>query len=226
MPAPPAHPAPRPKQRRVDPTLPPWVFLDFDGVLHPNQARVEGWFCHVDALMDVLDEHPLAETIVCSSWRLHHTLQALQALVPPRLAVRIRGVTGEALPGRWQRHAEIHAFIEQAKGLGAGPRPWCALDDCTWEFPPGCAELLPCDGARGLQAGPLAELRQWLVHLQSCREACLLPARPVPMDLLHRAQPLLDAARVPHVALLQRHLRIGHAEARALLGAYLRQSAA
>lgn len=207
--------------RRFDPTLPPLVFLDFDGVLHPNQATPEQRFQHVDALMDLLDEHPEAELVVSSSWRFHFSWEELQAEVPHRLAARLTAATGQALPGRIQRHAEVSAFVRRLEAEGQGARPWCALDDCSWEFPPDCDELIACDGARGIQEPELCRLQGWLSQLGSCRKARQVEGPPVSSEMLSCAFEVLDAAHVPNVAMLQRTLRVGFTEAMHLLGAYL-----
>lgn len=217
----PLHDAAR-RTRRFDPTLPPLVFLDFDGVLHANQATPDQRFEHVDVLMDLLDEHPEAELVVSSSWRFHFSWDELRAAVPRRLAARLVTATGAALPGRYQRNAEIERFLRRLEVDGQGWRPWCALDDCAWEFPSNCAELIACDGARGIQKLELCRLQDWLSQLVSCRTAWQLEQVPIPPELLNRAITALNEAHIPNVALLQRTFRIGHTEALSLLRAYLR----
>ncbi|MFG6468408.1 HAD domain-containing protein [Roseateles sp. BYS87W] len=216
----PLHGAAR-RTRRFDPTLPPLVFLDFDGVLHPNQTTPDQRFEHVDVLMDLLDEHPEAELVVSSSWRFHFGWDDLLAEVPSRLAKRLVTATGPALPGRFQRHAEIKNFLGRLEVDGQGVRPWRALDDCAWEFPSNCTELIACDGARGVQEGELYELQEWLSQLSSCRLAIDTGGAPASPELARRAVEVLDAADIPNVALLQRTFRLSYSEALHMLGAYL-----
>lgn len=206
---------------RPDPTLAPLLFLDFDGVLHPNGTVLSGLFARADALMCVLDEHPELEVVVSSSWRFHHGWDELLGILPNRLAGRVTASTGVELPGKCQRHREIDAFVKLQATTNPGNRPWRALDDASWEFPPGCTELIPCDGALGLQHEQMEELSQWLGQLDSCRTAVSMQ-RPINRpELVESANRLLANAATPSVALLQRALRIGHNEAIALLGNYL-----
>lgn len=209
------------RTRRFDPTLPPLVFLDFDGVLHPNQATPEQRFEHVGVLMDILDKHPEAELVVSSSWRHHFSWDVLRVEIPHRLAARLTKATGAAMPGKFQRHAEVSHLVQCLEADGQGARPWCALDDCAWEFPPDCEELIACDGARGIQERELHQLQGWLSQLDSCRKAWQMEAAPIASDILGRAFEILDAAYVPNVALLQRRFRLGLADALHLLRAYL-----
>lgn len=206
---------------RTDLTLAPLLFLDFDGVLHPNGAAPPCLFARTDALMRVLDEHPELEVIVSSSWRFHHGWDDLLETLPGPLAARVTACTGAAQPGKFQRHREISSFVRLQAASRAGGRPWRALDDITWEFPPGCAELIPCDGALGLQEEQLEALCVWLAQLSSCRTA-VSSQHPINRpELIEAANRLLAAVADPSVTLLQRAFRIGYNEALALLRNFL-----
>jgi len=207
---------------RTDPTLAPLLFLDFDGVLHPNGASCQSLFSRTSALTEVLDEHPELDVVISSSWRFHHAWEDLLALLPEALADRVSACTGAADPGKYQRYREVTSFARRHSGNGARFRPWRAIDDAQWEFPPGCSELIACDGALGVQVEQMEALRLWLDQLRSCRTAVstLHPInRP---DLVEVANRLLADASTPSVALLQRAFRIGQTEAIALLSNYLR----
>ena len=50
------------------------LFLDFDGVLHPNFSREKEYFNRIDLLLEALVGNTSGlEIIVSSSWRLHFT---------------------------------------------------------------------------------------------------------------------------------------------------------
>lgn len=135
----------------------PILFLDFDGVLHPTSARPAERFSRAHLLSSSLAEHN-CDVVVSSSWRFHHTFEALIAPLPLALRRRVTGTTGEPRFGRWPRYSEIQAFL-----LEFGPNAhWRALDDSANEFPPGCPELLSCDPNVGLAARQLNELNLWL----------------------------------------------------------------
>lgn len=206
-----------------DPTLQPLLFLDFDGVLHPNGATKPNLFSRASALTEVLNMHPELEVVVSSSWRFHHRWEDLLALLPKALADRFSACTGPAEPGKHQRYREITSFVRQQGESGASNRPWRALDDAAWEFPAQCSELIACDGSVGAQEVDLEALCLWLAQLRSCRMA-VSRSRPINrLDLVELANRLLASAPNPSVALLQSALRIGHMESIALLGNYLRQ---
>lgn len=132
------------------------LFLDFDGVLHPNLAAESGHFCRMPLLEAALRDHPV-DVVVSSSWRFHHDWAALLAHFPPTLRAQVRGRTGEAVTGPHARWQEIRAYCEQH-----AVRQWRALDDSAFEFPRDCAELILCDGAVGLQDPQVRRLRAWL----------------------------------------------------------------
>ena len=134
----------------------PTLFLDFDGVLHPNGAQVEDYFCRVDFLALTIAEFDL-DVVISSSWRFHLSFKRLLEYFPEPFRGKISGVTGEACIGRNSRWKELQEYIRVH-----GNNNWRALDDSGFEFPPECPELILCDGARGVQERDLTTLRRWL----------------------------------------------------------------
>ncbi len=136
-----------------------YLFLDFDGVLHPNHCDPNLWFQHLPVLSDCLLDAPVVcKIVISSSWRFHHDLQALIARFPVRLQSRIGGATGDAYIGKYSRFNEIQAYLNRCQS----PLTWRALDDCAWEFPNPCPELVPCDGAVGLDQSVINKITSWL----------------------------------------------------------------
>jgi hypothetical protein len=135
------------------------LFLDFDGVLHPNHCDDDQWFSNLNHFLAFLDRCPEAPRIVVSSsWRFHYTWDELLAFFPERFHVLMAGTTGPVIPGRLSRFREIQAYLDDYRGW----EDWRALDDCAWEFPDDCPQLIRCDGARGLDDRALASLAAWL----------------------------------------------------------------
>ena len=132
------------------------IYLDFDGVLHPNILQKGQAFCHMPALARALTGKSVG-IIVSSSWRLHETWEYIENLFPPPIRGCLAGRTGGAHLGRWSRWNEIteHADRHQIKD-------WVALDDAQIEFPPECLNLIHCDGAIGLQQLQIDALTEWL----------------------------------------------------------------
>jgi hypothetical protein len=136
------------------------LFLDFDGVLHPNLCARSAWFSRMPLL-----EQALAGTdvriVISSSWRFHHDYTALARRFPVSLRLLLDGTTGAAVVGRHARHQEILAWL-QRYGAGLPEARWRALDDAAFEFPAPCAQLVHCDGATGMTLAEVQRLREWL----------------------------------------------------------------
>ncbi|MGC2029246.1 MAG: HAD domain-containing protein [Steroidobacteraceae bacterium] len=136
--------------------LKPVLFLDFDGVLHPNCCAPEDCFCLLPALAATIAPFEV-DIVISSSWRHHYSLRWIKKRFPAALRKRIVGTTGESFPGTYARWREIRAF------LGQHPSPdWRALDDFDFEFPADCHELIYCDGARGCRSEQHDLLVAWL----------------------------------------------------------------
>ena len=129
------------------------IFLDFDGVLHPETYLRSGeQLCEMPRIVAVLRDFPDAHVVISSTWRVKRSLQDLQGLFPPEVAKRVIGVTPA-----WQdldhtvyshhRQAEIEAWLK------ANRSPWekfVVLDDRAWLFAPFYAPLLICDAGSGM----------------------------------------------------------------------------
>ncbi|MDM4765245.1 HAD domain-containing protein [Pelomonas sp. SE-A7] len=185
----------------------PLLFLDFDGVLHPNGAAPAVWFKQAGPLMALLHRWPTLDVVISSSWRFHHEWKDLLDLLPTALAERAQGCTGAAHTGALARHTEILNYWQEH----GGGRPWLALDDSVWEFPVHCDRLIACDGALGLRPAQLLQLEAWLESLR------LLPA--LSFEQISAAADHVRSSRDASISSLQRKLRVGYRTAQALLAA-------
>jgi len=79
---------------RIDDMSPITLFLDFDGVLHPepcfDRSRL---FCQLPVLEAVLRDFPEVDIVISSSWRELLHLDDLKSLFSGDIAWRIVGVT-------------------------------------------------------------------------------------------------------------------------------------
>jgi hypothetical protein len=124
------------------------LFLDFDGVLHPqHESHVQpfGYMDNFCAVLRAVDPLGTACIVVSSSWRLLHTFDELRAYFPPDIAGRIIGITPFLLPVnpelKGSREREITAWIaEHAPGAD-----WLAVDDVALYFEDGCPHLFLVD---------------------------------------------------------------------------------
>ncbi len=131
------------------------LYLDFDGVLHPNFAPIKGFFVHLPALEEVLAKTSV-QIVISSSWRFQESMQVLRQRFTPSLHDRVIGHTGPAHIGRWARWQEIsrHAQTHRIKDFRS-------LDDAANEFPTQCPALILCNGKTGLQPPQLKAIWDW-----------------------------------------------------------------
>jgi hypothetical protein len=131
------------------------LFLDFDGVLHPEvNYNAERILCNLPLLEDVLRSRPQVDVVISSTWRETRTLTELQALFTPDIRCRVIGVTPRwrdvqdaASYGTYVRQAEIEAWLRNA---GRSWEQWLAVDDQKHLFRPFCKNLFVTNPATGL----------------------------------------------------------------------------
>lgn len=135
------------------------LFLDFDGVLHPNFCTADDFFSCSSHLVSALDGFADdVGIIVSSSWRFQWPTEVLLRKMPGPLSKMVDGFTPEVEPGKHQRYREIRAYLRCHR-----IQPdWRALDDAANEFPSDCSQLLQCNGRKGLDEAIAAQVRRWL----------------------------------------------------------------
>jgi len=144
------------------------LFLDFDGVLHPEGVGSDLEFFYLDNFQQLLRQFPSIRVVVSSTWRLSEPLDVLRHYFAPDIRERIVGVTPDIQasnsrrqPGGRQRECE--AWIEQ----NCPQTPWIAIDDRESYFDPGCEHLFLVphvyDGGVGLDSAQIELLRSRLL---------------------------------------------------------------
>jgi len=133
-----------------------YLYLDFDGVLHPNTFEKGKAFCLMTLLEQALHGSDV-RVVVSSSWRHHETEVYIQSLFPASIRSLLFGFTGEPLAGRWSRWNEISNHAAQHDVT-----EWRALDDAANRFPSDCPNLIYCEGHIGLQETQVNLLRKWI----------------------------------------------------------------
>ncbi|MFH7040784.1 HAD domain-containing protein [Paucibacter sp. JuS9] len=137
-----------------------YIFLDFDGVLHPAITRPEHRWASMYVLAEVLQRRPHARVVVSSSFREFTCVEAMQAIFPTDLQDRVVGATpmipigaGDVrLPGH---HREVLAWLA---GNGASDSSWLALDDDPDRYADGCRQLYLVDPNTGLTWADVVEI--------------------------------------------------------------------
>src|SRR5437764_815182 len=98
------------------------LFLDFDGVLHPDPCcHQDQLFCRLPLLEALLRELPSVDIVISSNWRANRSLGELRQLFSPDIGRRIIGMTPlqpeDDPPSdltHYPRHAEISAWLKQS----------------------------------------------------------------------------------------------------------------
>lgn len=149
----------------------PYLFLDFDGVLHPQYdgqaVPADVAFCHLQRFESVLRDFPSVNIVISSTWRMQFDLDNLRARFSADIDGRIVGATPVLQPfgPHWmeQREAEILAWLA---ANGCQNWPWIALDDAFWEFKQFRNRVVVCKSYVGMDDGVAVNLR---AALQACQ---------------------------------------------------------
>lgn len=135
------------------------LFLDFDGVLHPDFARGPAYFSAKPLLWKLLDACPHVDVVFSTSWRDIHPADELIQFVTAgggeHHADRFIGTTPSIVtePGAnivqcYRRETEIKLWL---LGNEQMHRQWIALDDFKEYFSPNCPNLIEIDHITGLK---------------------------------------------------------------------------
>ena len=128
------------------------LFLDFDGVLHPQTPRRDlsdaenRLFSYLPRLEAVLRDFPQWRIVISSSWREGRPWKNVISAFSADIALRIAGGTPvlqrkEPPYPKHPRFDEIGLYLAAQGEQGV---PWLALDDEVRLFPPGCPHLILC----------------------------------------------------------------------------------
>jgi len=144
------------------------LFLDFDGVLHPNN-QPDLLFVRVSRLALWLDAWPAVDVVISSGWRVHHSQAEMVELLGPVIGARVVGCTPWVVQQRddsvypalrttvltHERQREVLAWLASSWDPG---RAWVALDDMPYLFEADCGRLVVCEGRQGLSRENVQEL--------------------------------------------------------------------
>lgn len=146
------------------------LFLDFDGVLHPQfegmPTPADQLFCYLSRFETVMRDFPEVQIVISSTWRYQFSLDQLRAYFSPDIAARIIGTTPETdldayIPER--REQEILAWLG---ATGNQDVQWIALDDAAWQFSQNRNCVVACTWYVGLDEGMVTKLRNALEEMQ------------------------------------------------------------
>lgn len=133
----------------------PILFLDFDGVLHPEHCHESKHFSCLPVFERALHQVPDCKVVIASTWRLQTPGKRLREKLGSDVASKVVGVTPQycdlhdvppTLVG-YEREAECHAWLLANK---VRHEPWLAVDDRSWLYRPFCKSLFLTNGRTGL----------------------------------------------------------------------------
>jgi len=146
------------------------LFLDFDGVLHPepcfDQTKL---FCFLPRLESVLRDYPQIKIVISSTWRDSRSLQELKNLFSEDIAQRVIGVTPcwRDFPelfeiNGYQRHTEILIWIRYSDEPWV---KWIAIDDKAYLYKPFLKNLVRTQSLIGFDNGAESQLRSLIEEI-------------------------------------------------------------
>ena len=146
----------------------PVVFLDFDGVTHPEPTSGP-FFVQLPRIEEVLRAYPQVPIVLSTSWREVYPLQELLAHFSPDISWRVRGTTpvmdwslrlNHAVPlSKATRQAEVQAWLYEHLTMA---QPWIAIDDRAHWFEPDCRHLVATDRSTVFTSEDADRLHQML----------------------------------------------------------------
>ncbi|WP_237045300.1 HAD domain-containing protein [Aquipseudomonas alcaligenes] len=163
--------------------IPPLLFLDYDGVLHPDavyhtsrgvELRAAGLlFMWAQLLVEALVPHQDVQIVLSTSWARNLGYHRARSVLPAELQPRVIGATWHSAMGKgwpdfipWDaqtRYEQIQAYRSRL----SAPASWIAIDDDDRGWADADRDrLILTDPDRGLSTPvTLAELTRKLEHL-------------------------------------------------------------
>lgn len=146
------------------------LFVDFDGVLHPEFCHESRHFSCLPFFEQCLRSHPDVDVVISSTWRLHRSLDDLRSHFSGDIAQRIIGTTPhfsdlQEVPNSllgYEREAECQAWL---RAHDRAVLPWLAVDDRSWLYRPFNKSLFLVDGKTGMTASSTEALTERLQKL-------------------------------------------------------------
>lgn len=134
----------------------PILFLDFDGVTHPEPCKTTQYFQSLPLIETVLRRHPRVMVVLSTTWRKNHPMDELRERFSSDLESRVIGATPVLAEDdrAWypvplslrRRQGEVEAWLHQNRTIS---HTWIAIDDRPWGFESECQNVLVTDRIQG-----------------------------------------------------------------------------
>jgi len=152
-----------------------FIFLDFDGVLHPDGVAT---FANLPLFEAVLLKMPDVKIVITSSWRDDHTLEQLREFFSISFREKIIGVT-PTLDGGYDmggRQKEILSYLSN-NPLFETQIQWIALDDNPLFFEPSCETLILTQSDVGFSEKEADLVLKWYRNDSQCISDTTCPSK-------------------------------------------------
>ena len=146
------------------------VFLDFDGVTHPDPCQVGRLFTKLPLIEAVLRRFNACKIVISSSWRVVHPLDEMRGYFAVDMQSRVIGMTPQQratdLIPSYSRQWECEAWLSSERVWLPQDRrldsPWIAIDDRADWFSPDCTNLLATSSQTGFTPDDAIRLERML----------------------------------------------------------------
>lgn len=149
------------------------LFLDFDGVTHPDPCEAGRLFTQLPLIEAVLRRFNECGIVISSSWRVVHPLDEMREYFAVDMQSRVIGMTPEHRAWRtahlvpsYSRQRECEAWLSSERVWLPRERrldsPWIAIDDRDDWFAPDCTNLLATHSQTGFTPDDAIRLERML----------------------------------------------------------------
>ena len=137
-----------------------FIFLDFDGVLHPVDCSLDLFFNKAKNFFKLIENHEL-NIVITSSWQFDEKYNLIKSKFPEEIRKKIIGETQVKFYGASCRLKEIEYFLAQNHLLGVD---WIAIDDQKDKFPHNFKKLILCSPDTGISDQELDKIKFWILQ--------------------------------------------------------------
>lgn len=158
------------------------VFLDFDGVLHPecpDPAMEDALqFCHLPRFEQLMREFAHIDVVISSMWRYHHSLDDLKEFFSEDIRHRIIDTTPlkERVDGKYLNAEREKEILEWISLNGHHEREWLAIDDASWQFHHHKEKLIDCKSHRGFDRDAASRFREVVYQISGTEQLLDAPS--------------------------------------------------
>lgn len=140
------------------------IFLDIDGVLHPNSGSALFVSSCMQVLEDILLNDLSVEIVITSSWREEKSLSEIKALLGQCIGSHVIGHT-PIIDDPFLKNVRYHEVMQYLESIDNPIRRWIAIDDEPGNYPSD-SPVIFTDRRKGLTPDDGIKIKQLISSLQ------------------------------------------------------------